>query len=120
MTDDTDSRVARRLADLTAERAAIPDDGDLPISTTRAQLDELAERRRALDARIEAIRAAVERLEAVGTDHDDTRWQAFLTSARKALCDELISFGPSPIRDRALRARHDDTAFGLRLIDFGM
>ena len=116
---DITAKIARRIAELEAQRKATPEQSRLPISTTRADADSIAERRRRIEQQLAAIRAAADRLAAIDDGEVDRKWLAFLTSTRDALVAELFLI-KSPIRDRALKAVAADLDFSIRLIDYGM
>lgn len=114
-------RIAPRRAELTRQRAAIPEDGALPLSTTRDEAARIVARRLALDQGIVNFdRVAAVYRECIGADADaDARWKEFLVAARKTLCDERMQI-KSPIRDRALKLRADGLEWGIRYIDHGL
>src|SRR5258705_11636486 len=89
------------LEELEAQRAAIPDDGALLASTTRDELAAIQQRRATLDRRILHAREATTTLVALGGSDPDQKWLDFETSARKNLCDELLT-NKSAARDAHL------------------
>ena len=115
----TDERITKRRAQLTKARAAIPDDGQLPLSTTRDEAAVLAARRVTLDTEIRALEAAVTAHAALGPEVEaDTHWRDHLVTWRTTLCAELMTI-TSPIRDKDTKDRADGLTFSIRLIDFG-
>lgn len=108
-----------RLAALTKQRAAIPEDGQLPLSATRDQAVAYAVQRAELDRRINAIRNATVALAAPPTLDADTQWLANLTKWRATCSAELLAI-KSPIRDKDTKERADSLTFSIRLIDFGL
>jgi hypothetical protein len=110
--------IAARLADLTAKRAAIPDDGTLPASTTRAELAVIQQRRRDADRELANVDAAVATWRALGSTEADERWRDQLTAWRQTLCDELLTI-KSPIRDKVVMGRSINLSLSIKAIDFG-
>lgn len=104
---------------LQAQRAAIPEDGALPASTTRDELVALQAQRLALDRRIRQAREAMATLAALGTADADAAWRDHLTAWRAVLCDELLAI-KSPIRDPKTMGKSRSLSLSIRCIDFGL
>lgn len=104
------------VADLEQQRAAVPDDDQLPASATQADLRAVQTRRRDLDARIRQARTAMATLAEL--QPPDPAWIAFLESARAQLAAELLAPLPdaATARDRGRRA---NLSLSIRCCDFG-
>src|SRR5688572_7987369 len=95
------------LTELEAQRAALPDDDQLPASATQGDLRRNQQRRTELDRRLQQARTATATLaelrEPDPTDAAST-WEGHLTAWRHTLCDELLTpvEHPTP-KDRALK-----------------
>jgi hypothetical protein len=107
------------LAELEAQRAAIPDDGALPASTTRDELAAIQQRRALLDHRLLQARNATATLAALPSLDADAQWLAHLTAWRKTLCDELLALPPR-IRDAHLLGVQQSVTLSIKCIDFGL
>jgi hypothetical protein len=116
--ETTDTRIEKRLAELTKLRAARKDDLDLPRTMTQREVNTYHAETALLDHRIAAIRTAVETLAAIDLDADQ-QWLAHLEQWRKVLADELLALPPR-IRDREQIARQNNLAFSIKLIDVGL
>ena len=115
---NTDEHIATRLAELTEQRAAIPDDDKLSLSTTREEHEAIIEQRTTLDRGIAAIHAAVAAQSALGTAEADEQWRDFLTTARQTLCAERMTI-KSPIRDKHLLGVERNLHLSIGCIDKG-
>jgi hypothetical protein len=104
------------LAELEAERAAIVDDDQLPVTTTRAGLTAHQLRRNTLDQRIMQAKAAHRTLAALA--EPDPLWEERLNAWRPQLCDELLALPPR-IRDPKLLGLQRNLTLSIRCIDFG-
>ena len=108
-TPTTDARISTRLAELTTQRAAIPD----------AVADESrASEAREIDARIHAIRTTTEALASMPLE-PETKWLGHLTAWRDTLSTELLAL-PRIIRDKPRLDLQANITFSLKLIDFGL
>lgn len=118
MTVATAERIAQRLDELTKQRAAIPDPGALPVTTTRDEAAAMAEQRLTLDRRIADIRNAVSTLAALPTTDADVEWRDRLNHWRDTLCAELVD--TPRIRDRAEIGRQQNLTLSIRTVDHGV
>jgi hypothetical protein len=101
------------LEQLEAQRAAVPDDDQLPASATQADLRALHERRRDLDARLQRARTALATLDTVR--EPDPRWEGQLRAWRETLSAELLA----RIRDPKLLGLQRTLMLSIKTIDFG-
>jgi hypothetical protein len=107
------------LEDLEALRAAIPDDGALPASTTSDERAAMQRRRADLDRRLMRARDATATLAALATDDADAQWRDRLEAWRRVLCDELLALPPR-IRDAPTLGVQQNVTLSIRAIDFGL
>ena len=89
-----DDRITTRLAALTEQRNAIPEDGKLPSLITREEHDAIRAQRAAPDGQIAAIHAAVAALAKLGTADHDTLWRDQLTAWRAISATNCWQQGP--------------------------
>jgi hypothetical protein len=94
------------LAELEAQRAAIPDDDALP---------GIQQRRRDLDRRLRQARDATATLAEL--HEPDVTWEERLHAWREVLCDELLAMPPR-IRDAHLLGLQRNLTLSIRCIDF--
>ncbi len=78
-TSSLDARIAARLAELTKARSERLDPLDYPRVWTQRQVQTYEAETTKIDAKIAALRTAVETLAAMPTLDADTRWRDFLT-----------------------------------------
>lgn len=114
----TDDRIASRLADLTAKRAAIPDDDALPASTTRAELAVIQQQRLDVDRQLAQFNKAVAAVATLGTVEDDARWRDQLIEFRAALNADLLAQKPV-IRDPHRLGVAKNLTLSIEAIDYG-
>lgn len=108
-----------RRAELEAQLAAIPDDGQLPASTTRDELAVTQHRRATLKRRLSDLNAAVAAVASLGSAAEDEQWRDHLTAWRKTLSDERMEI-KSPIRDSRIKGREINLSLSIRCIDRGL
>lgn len=106
------------IADLEAQRAAIPDDSQLPASTTRDELAVIQRQRADLDRRIMRAREAMATIAALAASDVDQQWLNQLNEWRPNLCERLLAL-PRIIRDPKMLGVQRNLTLSIRCIDFG-
>jgi hypothetical protein len=117
-TPTLDTRIATRRAELTKLRAAIPEAGKLPLSTTYDEAAAIAAQRQEIDAEIKAFNTAVETWEALPTLERDQRWFDFATTAHATIEAQRSAMHPR-IRNEQELEQSQRLKFSLELLDRG-